>query len=115
MRRSIVASLLALVLTANAAAQSKKTVGAYLLALAGDAATTNYAIEHGQHEMNPLVRPWAGSRQGRIVGFSLCGAATLGTAYLLAHTRHRRAAKALLVIETADHGFGAGWNLRRNP
>ena len=99
---------------AQSAKPDKGLVSAYLIALASDAATTNYNLEHGRNELNPLMRPWAGSRAGRIAGFSFSGAATLGAACLL-QRRHPRAARILLIFETADHSAGAAWNLRFRP
>ena len=86
-----------------------------------DVETTRYAISHGAHEINPVMRPFADSRAGM---YTIKGSMNLGVAVLSHRMRHwprdRRAWKlyrvlgwALPVLWIASQSAAAAHNSRR--
>ncbi len=92
--------------------QSKVGFGILSSLVAADAVTTQYGLNHGYREINPLMRPFVtrgagGEAAGSALGFG----AGLGTVYFLHCTHHHKAERIALRLMVAGEGAVVGSNI----
>jgi hypothetical protein len=90
----------------------KLAVMAVLTATAlADAALTNRSVRKGRHELNPIMRPFAGT--GSMYAANECDVA-LADVFILERPKARMT-KAIVGLTFAGHLAGIGSNLMRDP
>lgn len=101
MVRPLLALLLALSLSGCTVGQTRVSFGVAMLA---DAGTTQYALQHGYHENNPLMGPHP------ILYGTLAAVSLAGVAEYLSWRGDKKAAAWVYGIGSVAHFSFAGWN-----
>jgi hypothetical protein len=78
---------------------------------AGDFAVTHMNLANGGRELNPLVRPFAGSTPALAANFVGQTAGVVAISYLLHKTGHHRLERMAPAVNIASSAFAVGYGL----
>jgi hypothetical protein len=76
-----------------------------------DFAVTRDNLANGGRELNPLVRPFAGSTAGLAASFSAQTAGVIGISYMLHRTGHHRLERITPLLNIAGSAVAVGYGL----
>jgi hypothetical protein len=87
-----------------------------LFAATGAAATADFFVTHmnlsnGGRELNPLVRPFAGSTAGLATNFVLETAGVIGVSYVFHKTGHHRLERLTSVVNISSSTFAVAYGI----
>jgi hypothetical protein len=76
-----------------------------------DFAVTRNNLANGGRELNPLVRPFAGSTAGLAANFSAQTAGAIGISYIFHRTGHHRLERITPLVNIAGSAVAVGYGL----
>jgi hypothetical protein len=72
---------------------------------------TRANLQSGGRELNPLVRPFAGSTAGLAVNFAGETAGVIGLSYFFHQTGHHKLERLTSMVNLSSSGFGVSYGL----